>query len=497
MIPVVVDYINTDVILAEQYVINDSVKIESGVRVVAPDIYIDDAVWIENHGTIIADKITVCDGCELKIINTAIIDADFVLGNGARVVQVISGTEHLAQIDFGNADFKVRVSDADGISIANLLKVAGTASEIDVYNSKLILDIEDLNNYNITFHEDVFLHVNYPENIPGDSVIDNVPSDVRVFVDTNANNPLMSMQTYVDKDKLYVKMVRETDYVKIMNNSAVGRYLNSLRGVSDADSFMSVMDNAQNMDELGKIMSDSVRMTPINLMNSVAVFNAFDLNNFNYGIGVGTEYIYSDVTDIYGAHLYGEISVGDFVMDTGLYLNRLNASDGIENYSGIMFGGWLAAKYEANVGFVRGKIGGNLTQFDISNVFDGHDGTDNPIGYSGYAVFDIGRRFDFANDVYVSPYVGGAVNYMTVLSYDCLDFVGRGGVDAGYEFEMLGIKYDYAIRLNIDSGLNVFAGAYIGFVSELDMVGGHVNFGYVNNETGQGYKISAGVDFKF
>ena len=62
---------------------------------------------------------------------------------------------------------------------------------------------------------------------------------------------------------------------------------------------------------------------------------------------------------------------------------------------------------------------------------------------------------------------------------------------------MLGIIYDYSVRANIDTNTDVFIAGRIGFMSLIDMIGGYAEVGLIDNKIGQGYKISAGLDFVF
>ena len=496
MIPADFIYIDTDVYNAYQYVIDKSVVVQDGVFVSVPDILVTNGGYIENHGTIITDKITVCDGCQLEIINTGTIKSEFVGGSNAKITQVVSDKSHLSKIDAGLNSFDVKIMNISNVNFSDILNLSLNSNGVDVYNSRVVMDVDNPDLSSVRFHENVFLVMNDVERIQQTYVLKNVDGDLQVLVDADVNNSLMAIKTYVAEDDLYVKLVRETDYAKIMNN-ATGRYLNSLREDMDANNFLSHMDSAQSIEDLYKIMADSVRTAPINLMDGVRMLNMFDMNDFNVNTGVGAFGMFSDDSYSYGAQIG---TCFDFMnLDVGVrgYVNSLSGTDGYDEYSGMMMGVGTYAQYDAEIGFVRGLMGANLTMFDISNVFDGDASVDNPIGYSYYAGVDVGHRFDYKDGFYMSTYVGGFVENIEILNQNESDYMGRIGFDVGYEVTVLGIKYNYALRANIESDAGLYIGASARFMSEFDMVGGYADVSCVENEIGRGYKITAGVDFKF
>ena len=137
------------------------------------------------------------------------------------------------------------------VNFSDILNLSLNAHDVDIYNSRVVMDVDNPDLSSVRFHENVFLVINDVERIQQTYVLKNVDSDLQVFVDADVNNPLMAIKTYVAEDDLYVKLVRETDYAKIMNN-ATGRYLNSLREDMGANNFLSHMDSAQSIEDLKK-----------------------------------------------------------------------------------------------------------------------------------------------------------------------------------------------------------------------------------------------------
>lgn len=473
------------------YFMDANVVIASGVDFAVSDIVVMGSHILVNNGVVNTD-IDICDGCRLEIYNRGVFSADFSLGDNASVVQVISGVDDLSGLDI-NVDYTIRVDGADGLRLSEVMRVGSVASEVLLADSFVVWDMYNLDTTKLKLLGDIKLEFNDIESILGRVVLSNVSPDAYVqIVSDGIVNPMFALKTYVDDSNVYSVLVRETDYTKILDNN-LGRFVNSLRTDSSAYGLLNALDNAMSMDSLNQIMADSVRIASINLMKSVAMFNAFNMNDFSDGFGMRANYVMADEFDVYGLMLDASVS------DTGvcLYTNRISAENYGDVFSGMMFGGDARVRYENNVGFVRGMIGGNITLFDISNVFDEAVSVDNPTGYSMYGAFDIGRNIYSDNGFFVSPYVGGTLNYMKILNQNESDCLGRAGVEAGYNFEMLGIKYDYTVRANIDTNTDVFIAGRIGFMSLIDMIGGYAEVGLIDNKIGQGYKISAGLDFVF
>lgn len=473
------------------YTMDQNVYVVSGGEFAVSDIVVMGSHIIVNDGFIESD-IEINDGCRLEIYNRGIFNASFSLGNNASVVQVISNESDLSSIDF-DVNYSVRIDGVDGLRLSDIMRVGSGAEEILLTDSFVVWDVYDLNLDNLKLSGDIKLKFNDIESIQGRSIISNVAPGAHVqIVSDETQKTIFAINTYVENENLYMHLVRETDYTKIFDNN-LGGFINSLRLDGSANGLVDALDDAISMDDVDKIMAESVRIAPINLMDSVTIINMFNMNDFGDGFGVRGTYVMADDLDVYGVAFNTDVSN----IGVRIYANGISTENYGDKYSGLMFGGDLRAHYENDIGFVRGMVGGSVTSFDISNVFDGIKAIDNPTGYSMYAVFDVGRRFEFDTGFYFAPYFGGTVNYVAVLNQNESEYLGRTGVEAGYSFEMLGIEYDYSVRTNLDTNTGAFIAGRIGFMSVMDMIGGYAEIGYINNEIGQGYKITAGIDLKF
>ena len=477
------------------YFMNTDVVVVAGANVSVPDIVILSSLTLENNGVVDAG-INLCDGCRLEIYNRGVFNANFTLGDGASVVQIISTSSDIKPISV-NTDYNLHVLGADGINLSDVVRVGEKANEILLSDSFVVWDVDYTWNKNIRFSGDVKLGIDNLESVVGKRLVGFVDAGGTIQVASKGiKNPMFAIKAYVEDGISYLHLVRETDYTKFMNNN-LGLFINSLRDDELSGGLTSALDSAMTMDDINEIIADSMRVAPIHMMDIVALFNAMDVNDFDYETGTGTHFTSVGDSYVYGVFANGGIKVGNISAGIRGYLNSLSLTDSFDSFSGVMFGGNFYAKYERDYNFVRSVIGGNITRFDITNVFDGKRAVDKPAGYSIYGAIDVGHRFDFGGGLIVSPYVGATTNCMTILHMDDSKIVGRVGIDTIYGFDAFGIKYDYGIRASLNTNNEISLGGRIGFMSDFDMVGGHVAVEFLDNEIGRGYKISAGMNLQF
>ena len=474
------------------YMDTDAVFV-AGANIAVPDIVVMGSHVLENN-TYVNTNISLCDGCRLEIHNRGVFNVNFTLADGASVVQVVTTAADVNPINV-NVDYELHVVDANGIKLSDVMRIGSGADEILLHDSSVVWDMDAVADLNLTGN--INLIFNDIEAVIGRPILSGVDSDAYIRVVSNGTiNPMFALSSYIEDGKSYLRLGRETDYTKILD-SKLGGFINLLRGDVSSGGLIGALDNAMSVDSLNKIMADSMRIAPINMMDVVAAFDLIDLNNFDYNSGFGTSYLMLDKSYAYGAFVNANINVGNVTAGVRGYVNSLSLSDSFDALSGVMFGGNVYGRYEDDFAFVRGILGGNLTRFNVTNVFDGNGSVDNPMGYSFYGAIDFGRVLDFRNEIFISPYVGATANYMSILHMDNKSCDGRIGVDIKYDFDLLGVDYDYGIHTSMNTDGEFVFGINAGFISEIDMLGGHVAIDYIDNKIGRGYKISAGLDLKF
>lgn len=474
--------------------IYENIFVADGGVLDAPIVYIDDTLTIENYGKIVG-TINVCDNCTLTIENAGVFNATFDLGDNAEIVQLVNSSDDLTHVRF-NTNYTVVVDGANNINLGRVVDAGDGAETITIKNSVVNIDVANIDATKLRFDGVVGLRIDNLDEFLGRPILNNIKSDVFAYIDADISNSMFSVASYVDDDDLYVKMVRETDYTKFMPRD-IGGFINSLRGTRDAESVLYALDGANTRYELNQIMADSMRIAPINLMRPVRMFNAFSLFDFDSDTGLGATYIMTDDLYMYGPEFNVGIHSGDFDFGIRGYVNYLNQTDGYDKATGIMYGGDIYAKYIHEYGFVRGLFGMNFTKFNMDHVFDGTRAVSGPVGMSTYAALDVGYFIDSKHGGYIAPFVGAMYENIKILYQNESDFVGRVGMDAGYRFDVLGINYDYSLKIATNALGNLILGGGMRFMSNMDMIGGHLDFGYTDNKIGRGYKITAGIDLKF
>ena len=127
-------------VVGESYEINDDVFVPENINVTPAELVIKESVYIKNYGNVSPDKITVHDRCTLYIENNGVIKSDFVLGDGAKIVQVIAGLDSMNSVKFG-ADYVLDVKNVDDVlSLADVIDLADGATKVNLENVRLEID---------------------------------------------------------------------------------------------------------------------------------------------------------------------------------------------------------------------------------------------------------------------------------------------------------------------------------------------------------------------
>lgn len=486
--------INNDMYVYATYMMDDSIMIADGVDLYAPNISVLGSYTIENFGTITGD-INVCAGCQLTIHNMGVFNATFDLESGASIVQVVSSPTDMQSINF-NTDYDLHVINAEGLSLSGILAFGADADSILLRDSFVVWDVYDVNLDKLNLDGNIKIKIDNIDVYADVPILSDVPDNVNVRIITNESNPLFVVRTHVVDNNLYITRVRETDYTKILSND-VGVFVNSLRDDGTAASLTGALDNATTMGAINNIVQNSGRLSPINLMKPIRMLNDFETLNFNPDVGIGADYLFADEFYVTGLNLTLGTGTDNFNFGFRMYLDYIMATDSFDEFSASVLGMTAYGDYRMHDIVVRGALGANMSVFDMDNVFDGNGASDNPYGFSCYGAMDVGYLFDADNNIYLMPYVGVATEYMKILNDNDSALTMRGGLDIGYRFSVLGILYDYSAYANMDMDGDVVAGVRVGFMSDIDMIGGHGEIGFVDNEIGRGYKITAGIDFKF
>lgn len=487
--------IDFDISSSDFYNFVESTFVAPGVFVEAPSLNVTKSMLLDNNGTIVGN-INVCDDCVLDIKNSGVMDTTFTLGDNAKVNQIISDDMDIVSVDF-DTEFDVVVRDYSGDkTLADIVSVSGNANKINITDSTIVWNVKDIDISNIEIGKNVILDVGSANELIGVPLVNNLSDMSQVSVVAESDNPMFVPHAFINNNVLFVDLVRQTDYTQFMDYK-FGNYINTLRENGDAGFLLEALDSAKSMNAIDEIMADSVRIAPIKMMDIVRVFNLFDSDVFGDEIGASASYVSAGDVALYGGGANASYRFSDLEIGTNVYLNLVDGADNYDEYSGKMFGGKIYAKYNIDNIILRAMIGGNITLFNLDNVFDGEKSVDNPRGKSGYGAMDFGVRLYDDNGIYAAGFFGLYHGRVSMLDNKVADTFGRISSEIGYTHEIMGVHYSYGLNLGITTDADLSFGIRAGYMSIIDMIGAHVSVGFIDNKIGRGYKIAAGMDFKF
>ena len=472
-------------VFAVNYDLNSDTVVENGESMQGGAISINQSLTITNHG-LITGAMNVCNNCDLYIENTGTFNASVILGTSSTLTQVIKNDNDITTLGNVGANYSVLITDTTStLNWNDIVSNSGNATTYKLKDAQIQMNsIVSANNVDIS--DRVIVYTNIVPN-----------SDVAIFrnisgtgvvrvVSTNLDALYLTDQ-YMSGSDLYVRAIRTTDYARVLNNNT-GIFLNHLRTVAPDDKLLAQLDSATTFDEFNHIMSKSVRIHPIQMMQSVKTLYSHKMAEtmyiaHDYGFGIMPVVVFSDEMSAMGVEPYLNVNLSedlDMKIFGGVF--GLKYSDDINSYGTMSYGVGADVKYSlSSNNFARLYGGLNLSSFDTGLVFDGNTSTENPTGWSGYLIGELGHRFDFGNEYYITPFVLLGGDWATILNSDETNYyVGTGG-DVGFNFEFDGLRYDYAFR-----GVGRSDGA----------IGGELKCS-IDDNVGMSYHIGLNAKFNF
>lgn len=489
-------------------VLNDT-RVMNGTVVEFDNININNSVTFENMGYIDGD-IHICPECIVEIKNSGHINGSIYTSYARNLVQIISNADEVTSLNV-NGHYNVSVN-GEMLSLDEIINASATADKIIFSDSTLVLDSPIKTGRGIggpvmEFLGETMIYIDDANDFTDTPVLSNVAGDGAIHFHSDNLNPLYALHSSVDDNhKLYLSIVRETDYSKVLRNKT-GEFLNKLRLENPDDALLRKLDSVADMDELNRVMARSVRLKPRLLMNPIktidrfetSVDSGFDNKNSNFRIMAEPIIVLSDDFYSYG----GRVEISGNVVDTlsvGLaaYGTVVDFADDINDYSAMLYGVNATATYNFyEKYFVRAVVGATVAEFDTGAVLDNDKAVYNPSGVDLYGAIDIASRINFGDSLSVMPFVGLVTNRISMLNDSDLDSTGRVGIGIGYGFEMLGMRYDYDAVMSVNTSGDTEAGLRISVFSVMDAAGGDIKIVAVHDENNVSYKISAGLKLEF
>lgn len=489
---------------------NALASVFSGDRVIYNDLFIDkgeyykpdtlsvlESIKIENNG-LIETNIVVRDGVQLNLENHAIVNSVFVLGNGASIVQHVSDVADMNKIDF-NVPYSVMVDGANMLSLFDVIGFAKGADKIILGDSWF--DIQGMgvgNDISIELNGNVFLYADNIDGLYDLPFITGVHGNGMIYLITDNHDLLFVDVAVLNDGKLYFERRRELDYQKVFNDKK-GVFLNLLRRNNHNDKLLYALDSVGDMDSFNHVLNQSARFNDDILLRPLRILNAVNTQNYFDGVSAGGWAVLSD--DFYSVGINAlmlENVLSGLELGIGVSAGKIEYDGLYDAYSGDLLGVDLFAIWNVTGDIVlRGRSGVLYENADIGDVFYDNKVYENPNPFLGYVQSDVVYDYNLFDSLKLSVYLGAKTEIYSVVDVSGYNLNLYSGMGAKYKFESLGIKYEYAIGVEINSDSDVMLNAAVGFVSDMDMIGGSMNFTAIRMFDVMTYKISLGAQLLF
>ncbi len=490
------DYMN---IAADTY-------LAAGVIVDVESMHITSSVRLENAAEIQAD-IYVCDNCDFHIKNSGQISGNIHLGSGAEMVQIIRDREDITYLNV-NGPYVVLADGVSAISWDELSLLGANAGTLVLRNSEIVFgdSVPRLAAFRgdvsrVVLNGVITLNISEDYLYSDSPLMRNVAGDATVVFSGTAPGPLHAFNADIRDGDLYVKLVRETDYYKILGNDT-GRMLNIVRDIWPDDKLLGRLDMAQTMDELNHIMKSSIALNPIRLASSARILDGFLINGIKFDtsgdaglvtLGARPIYIYSDDISIYALSAdFSLTPVKGLNVGVSGYGARATSDDEINNFSADMYGANFGVKYSGSYLRSRFVLGATYSEFLVPYIFDGNSIKDEAKGLCLYGVADFGILLGG-----IEPYVGIEYRRDKILDVIETQVLSRTGFEAEFISDGVDLEYRYKINAAINSANEIHIGAGAGFWSDDDMAGGDITVGVAHDDNGASYMFSISAKIKF
>ena len=471
------------------------------------DINITATVTIVNQGDF-TGRINVASGRTLYIQNSGQMSADIIASDTARVVQIINSDSDVNFIGDVNKNFEIVVQNdfADAISLSELAEIANGADSITVTDSALLVDsaIDSGAFENLKLHGNTVFYVDNSADLVDGFVLNNIEASTNGVVQVlgTDNNSLYRVNAQIRSGSLYVDIVRDTDYAKVLNNGA-GLFLNELRAANPNDRLIAAVDRAASVDEINSVLAQSARMTPMLLMDSVRAMDSVMMARLpqrTATLSVAPLTVVSNNMDAFGVAIDKVYNAGhDFTFGISGYVVSMDYADNFDEYKSALYGGNVHIAYFGDLIFARALAGVTVADFNIGPVFDGHDTVTDPLGLSMYLISDVGVNFDLSSDIVLTPFVRIGADWVKITNATDTDFIIGGG--ANIMFDVNGgfdLEYKYGATVSADARGTVNADVQMQVASPIDGIGGNISVGFIYDDAvGAGVKFGLGFGMGF
>lgn len=487
--------------ISESYTFNDTDVIDEEIHISAGG----GPFTIINYGRL-HGPITIASGVAVTFQNFGEITSSFDVAETATVTQNVTSMDDLHVLGtLSGFDVHVDTRNLDGtknrIDMADFMHMIAGASTVEVESAEFLVgtNIPD-NSVLINVNNNTTLYIN---GLPDDLLRPLVKGILGTpFVETIGIDPMYDVTVDWRTSDLYLIVVRRTDYSEIMPDTNLGNYLDDLRDENPDDKLLGALDAAPDRKTLNRILSESVRVNPIKLMDAPRSINTFydsmALDDVAFGIIVRPFYIASSDFHFIG----GAINVtGDIAKNTvgtiGINGGMLKFNGDYDEYSGTLYGGNFGVRYMDDDFYLRAFGTMSYANFSDINAFDGVRMVQNVSGIGGMGAVDAGLVYRASQEIKLIPFIGARVDYASVLNDTKIDAAARAGLNANVDTDMDGNKYKFGARVLGQTDGSLYAGIYTDMMSTADGVGGGASVGILYDDMGLSYKLELNIKFEF
>lgn len=498
------------------YVINDykygqkldlleNTVITENALVDVTNINIINSIFIANSGEL-SGNINVADGRILQIQNMGKVNANFRMGENARIVQVVYTDKDFNSIGL-NSEYDLLINNSESLSLSSVINFGAAADKIIFYdsvlefNSLMRVQRNNINEPKIEIVGNVIIYVNSVDDILNRPILSNVSGEGSVSFYVDNLDDMYVIKSYLSDENVYGKLVRETDYSKILKNKT-GVFLDDLRSNTPDDKLFSALDVASDRTELENVMNDSVKLNPINLMKPIRIFNSFQgLNILSNASALEVEPVYMFSDDFYSYGINARLNFhSSDKMNVAIsgYGARLDFSDYINEFSSCLYGASFRLNYNDALFVLDGVAGFTVAKFDVGAVFDGNNIENNPSGVSYYFTTNVGHTFNIIENLDFIPFVNIGFDYVSVMSLSDIDFVTGIGSDIKFKLNDFDIKYDYGLRFRLLTSGQLSGAFHVNILSPFDRAGGNAEIAAIyDDKIGVSYNLRLGAIIEF
>ena len=496
-----------------ELILDQDTTIESGVVINANVLRMAEGIDLNNFGTINAETISIDVPYAIRIENAGEISGNVVLATAVNmnVTQQINNLGEMHAIGnlntiVGEDDkFYVSVELGDGanvLSFADLMTFANGATEIDITNSSLTVDTTvPQTDVDIVLNNGVSLYMTGIDHEITTPLLTNVVYQSNTFLGTRDIDPMYSVSPYWSGGSLFVNFGRQTLYSQISDTN-MGAYFDELRDKNPNDKLLYALDNAVDRDSFNNIISRSVRMNPVEMMQPIKYNNRFFLNDvfWLYDSNFMVRPYYISSSDFYstGINVNMALHLDDkWVAEIGGFGGYTKYSGELDDFSAANYGVKIGTRYNGNDFFATVRAIMSYAKFKDVYAFDGAHGVNNPTGMALATVADLGPVFHVDEFIKIMPFIGAGVETVNIMDKSESEYRGRIGMDVNTDTKLDDNQYNVGLRAFMESDGRVYGGIYTDMLSFVDGVGGGVDAGIIYDDTGFSYKIALNGKFIF